>query len=90
MHPAQLVAALDWKRIAAHEHRSGSHSRATTRHGHRFVEQSPWHLHPAYLMREAIRGHQRSSEVIQKGHLRSSEVIRGALGGAIRGHPGGI
>jgi hypothetical protein len=28
------------------------------------------------LMRETIRGHQRSSEVI-RGHQRSSEVIRG-------------
>ena len=32
--------------------------------------------HDAYLMREVIRGHQRSSEVI-RGHQRSSEVIRG-------------
>ena len=38
------------------------------------VERTRWvELH---LMREAIRGHQRSSEVI-RGHQRSSEVIRG-------------
>jgi len=30
----------------------------------------------AHLMKEVIRGHQRSSEVI-RGHQRSSEVIRG-------------
>jgi hypothetical protein len=38
-------------------------------------------------MREAIRGHQRSSEVI-RGHQRSSEVIRGHQRSSevIRGH----
>ena len=30
---------------------------------------------PSYLMKEAIRGHQKSSEVI-RGHQRSSEVIK--------------
>jgi len=41
----------------------------------------------SYLMREAIRGHQRSSEVI-RGHQRSSEVIRGHQRSSevIRGH----
>ncbi len=48
-----------------------------------------------HLMREAIRGHQRSSEVI-RGHQRSSEVIRGnqpctsysePSSEAIRSHP---
>ena len=42
----------------------------------------------SYLMRQAIRGHQRSSEVI-RGHQRSSEVIRRCsylMRQAIRGH----
>ena len=40
---------------------------------HTFLSLAVLGLH---LMREVIRGHQRSSEVI-RGHQRSSEVIRG-------------
>ena len=48
------------------------------------VEERYEILDAPHLMRGAIGGHQRSSEVI-RGHQRSSEVIRGHSE-AIRGH----